>query len=161
MEDRMKDFQMFVKNIKNLYYITLNAINVALFKFFLRTFGKKVIAGCGHYTYLKDVVTFNGFASVIKITDKNVPYCHKCLEKMTIKCAWCGNPIFIGNRITLFSAKEIFKIPEYAVKNEDFPGGYVGCDRMSCCDMLGELIAFWTAPRKIELTDEYKKTLRL
>ncbi|HNV96929.1 MAG TPA: hypothetical protein PKL13_01260 [bacterium] len=107
------------------------------------------------------MVTFNGFSSIIEIMDNNVPYCHKCLEKMTIRCAWCGNPIFIGDLITLQNPKETFKIPDYAVKNKDFPGDYVGCHRLSCCDMLGELIATWNTPGQIELTEEYKRILGL
>lgn len=157
------DFHKWIQKINDLiiksFHQTLNFISISLTKFFLRTFGKKVLAGCGHSTYLKDVVTFNGTPRIIKILNKSVPYCHKCLEKMTIQCTWCGNPIFIGSRITLHSPGNKFIIPHYAIKNEDFPGGYVGCDRVSCCDMLGELIGFWTTPGKIELTEEYKKTL--
>ncbi|MDD4290323.1 MAG: hypothetical protein PHH83_03570 [Patescibacteria group bacterium] len=153
----MKIFQKLLEKLITFCYKTLYVIKIILIKFFLRTFRKKIPAKCGHYTHLKDVITFNGFSSIIKIMDKNVPYCHKCLEKMTIRCIWCGNPIFIGNLITLQNPKGTFKIPKYAIKNNDFPGGYVGCKRKSCCDMLGELIALWTAPGKIELVKEYKK----
>ncbi len=137
-----------------------NKIAIAITRFFLRIGQRKVVAKCGHKTYLKDIIIFSGKPKIIKINDKNIPYCHKCLEKMTIQCAWCGNPIFIGNRVTIHSPKETFIVPSYAVKHTTHPTGLIGCTRMSCCDMLGEMIGLWMPPGKVELTKEYKKVLK-
>ncbi|MBU1289698.1 hypothetical protein KKG85_00400, partial [Patescibacteria group bacterium] len=67
---------------------------MSLFSFFER----KIVAECGHTTKRKDKIVAFGEGTITEITfeDGKTPYCHQCLEKMAIRCAWCGHVIFIG-----------------------------------------------------------------
>lgn len=112
-------------------------------------FKKKIIANCGHETKEKDAVTAFGESTITKIPikDGKTEYCHRCLEKMAIKCAWCGGVIFIGAPITLYSpAKEDFKIPEHAVVYSKDPLKLVGCLRWKCADSGVDRVGFWLPP---------------
>lgn len=146
----MKKIKESLRRIFNIFAITATI-------FFVRIFRKKVLAKCGHETYLKDVVIYNEIPKIITIGIEKPSHCHQCLQKMTIRCACCGNPIFIGDRITINSPQNTYVIPKYAVKHNTYPTGLIGCTRISCCDMLGEMIGFWLPPGKVELTQEYKK----
>lgn len=150
-----------MKKLKESLRGVYNKIAIATTRFFIVIFRKKVVSKCGHTTYLKDVVVYDEIPRIIKINTQTPRYCHKCLQKMTIRCAWCGNPIFIGDRITINSPQETFVIPSYAIKRATYPNGLIGCTRMSCCDMIGEMIGFWMPPGKVELTEEYKNALGL
>ncbi len=89
---------------------------------FLNVFKKKIVAGCGHKTLKKDKVTAFGESceTTIPISNGNTAYCHRCLEKMAIRCAWCGKAIFIGDPVTLYSPKdEDLKMPDYAVLHNE------------------------------------------
>lgn len=113
---------------------------------------KKVIAQCGHPTKLMDRVNAFGETGIITITPgKNgkVEYCHRCLEKMTIRCAWCGNPIFIGNPVTLYTPAENYKIPEHAVICGSNPIRLVGCLGWNCADSGVDRAGFWIPPGKV------------
>lgn len=122
---------------------------------FLHTFfGRKIQATeCGHKTRIKDWVEAYGERIQIKIPVQNgkTLYCHKCLEKMTIRCAWCGKPIFISEPITLYSPMDKnFKTPEWAVQYDKELNSYVGCLRWDCepmaaCDRAG----FWYPPGQV------------
>jgi len=121
-------------------------------KLFFNIFRKKIMASCGHETLKKDKVTAFGKSAVIKIpiVDGKTDYCHRCLEKMAIKCAWCGNVIFIGSPVTLYMAtKKDFKIPEHAVIYNENPLQLVGCRR---CAELGsaDWMGYWVPPGKVQ-----------
>lgn len=111
------------------------------------------MAKCGHETKLEDKVS--AFGETITITmnfkaDNSLDYCHKCLGKMAARCAWCGKPIFIGGPITLYTPKETFKIPEYAVKFSENPTQLVGCPRTSCAETGADYAGFWIPPGKVK-----------
>ena len=77
-------------------------------------------------------------------------YCLECIGNMTIKCAWCGNPITIGRPITLYVPDKDFKVPDYAVRYiEGGVNALVGCFRMTCADGRG-LSGHWLPPGKVE-----------
>lgn len=76
-------------------------------------------------------------------------YCIECIGKMSIKCAWCGHPIVIGELITLHIPKKDSKVPDYAVHyTEDGVNALVGCSRMSCADGY-DLCGRWLPPGKV------------
>jgi hypothetical protein len=116
---------------------------------------RKILATqCGHKTKIKDWVHAFGEKSQIKVpvNDNKTLYCHACLEKMTIQCAWCGKPIFIANPVTLYSPRDKnHKMPEHAVQFNKEHNSYVGCLRWDCepmaaCDRAG----FWYPPGVVE-----------
>ena len=113
---------------------------------------KKVVAKCGHETKLKDEVVAFGETTITMIKsheDGTVDYCHKCLEKMAIQCAWCGKPIFIGDLITLYSPAGKFEVPNYAVKYNENPLQFVGCPRSNCADTGADYFGRWLPPGKV------------
>ena len=110
-------------------------------------------ADCGHKTKERDWLKAFSGKIVIKVPLKNgkTPYCHRCLEKMTIRCAWCGEPIFISNSITLYSPKypENFEILEGAVVYSQEPLRLVGCLRSNCAHTGGDRAGFWYPPGQV------------
>lgn len=106
-----------------------------------------MVAKCGHRTKLRDKVTAFGETVITKIKPKNgkIKYCHKCLEKMAIQCAWCALPIFIGDPITLYSPKDLChdKVPDYAVIFDEKLLQLVGCSRSNCASTGADYAGFW------------------
>ena len=105
-------------------------------------FKKKLTANCGHVTKEKNTIIVFGEKINITLSLENgkTEYCHKCIEKMAIRCAWCGHSILIGDPITLYSPRnKDFKIPPYATIFNKEPLQLVGCLRWDCAET--------TAPR--------------
>ncbi len=108
---------------------------------------------CKHKTKRKGVISSGGeiITMSMPLGEANRPeYCLDCVAKMTIRCAWCGSTIFIGDKVTLYTPKDTFKIPDYAVKyTENESKALVGCLRRNCsitgADMCGE----WVPPGKV------------
>lgn len=130
---------------KLMHYLTCIAIKIRR---------KNVLAQCGHLTKREDRLTAFGDTIFCKIPiDKNgrTPYCHCCLEVMTIRCAWCGSTIFIGDPVTLYSpADDSQEMPDYAVKYGN--DAYVGCLRWNCAESGADRSGFWYPPGKVHRT---------
>lgn len=121
-------------------------------KFFNIFKRKKIQAGCGHETKEKDRVTAfgEGCETQVPVIDGKTDYCHRCLERMAIKCAWCGKAIFIGDPITLYTPiDKDFKAPEYAVVHCNNPLQLVGCLRWNCAQTGADRAGFWYPPGKV------------
>lgn len=119
----------------------------------LTFFGGKIVADCGHKTKKKDKVTAYGESTVTGVPIKNgkTPYCHRCIEKMAIKCAWCGHVIFIGDPITLYTPRDKdFKVPEHAVAYRENPLQLVGCLRWECAETGADRAGFWLPPGAVQ-----------
>jgi len=113
---------------------------------------KKIVAGCGHETLKKDKVTAFGISceTKIPIVDGKTDYCHRCLEKMAIRCSWCGGVIFIGDPVTLYSPNDKnHKMPDYAVLHNKKDNSYVGCLRLNCAETGADRAGFWYPPGKV------------
>lgn len=123
-------------------------------------------AKCGHRTKRSGSVSAFGCTITTKMPmNKNgsVDYCLDCIGKMAIRCAWCGDPIFIGNPITLyspgpragfFSSKESsevqrareqddFVVPDGAAVYRENPLTLVGCLGWNCADTGADRAGFW------------------
>lgn len=101
---------------------------------------------CGHRTKRTGGVSAFGHRIVTKMPineDGSMDYCLDCIGKMAIQCAWCGNPIFIGRPITLYSPVGDFKVPEHAVIYEKEPLQLVGCLGWNCADSGADRAGFW------------------
>ncbi len=123
--------------------------------YFFRSLKRRMIDAtkCGHKTKIKDSVTAFGQTTVTQVPvskDGTTPYCHKCLEKMAIRCAWCGKPIFIGDPITLYSPMDKDrKMPDYAVVHNKEHNSYVGCFRWDCAQTGADRAGLWYPPGKV------------
>jgi hypothetical protein len=77
-------------------------------------------------------------------------YCLACIGAMAIRCAWCGKPITIGDRITLYVPDDKFTAPDHAVRgtgnNSD---ALVGCNRRTCADAC-DICGIWMPPGIVE-----------
>ncbi len=99
----------------------LREIEYSIRRFFAKK-GKAKICGheaCSIGKLSNSILEFNG---------DELLYCHECLDKMTIYCAWCGRYIEIGDPIILLHECEE-KTPN-PVKYEE---AYVACCR--CADL--------------------------
>lgn len=72
------------------------------------------------------------------------PPCWDCVRKAVIQCAWCGEPIFPSNPITLYTPNKEHEIPEYAVIYKREPLQLVGCLRWKCALTGGDRAGFWS-----------------
>jgi hypothetical protein len=118
---------------------------------FLNIFKKKYVGNvCKHRTLLSGEIRAQseGFLMKMPLEENGSPeYCLECIGKMSIRCAWCGEPIFIGDPVTLYKPVETFDVPEYAVPYGDSKC-FVGCLRATCadgCDRAG----FWVPPGEV------------
>ncbi len=115
---------------------------------------KKVLAKCCNVQIpIKDKISAFGkeITTEVPVKDGKTLYCHKCLGKMVIKCAWCGGVIFIGDPITLYSpVKKDFEIPEHAVIYKEKPLQLIGCLRWDCAETGADRMGFWLPPGKVE-----------
>jgi len=122
---------------------------------FLKRFITVRATECGHKTRLCDKIEVIGKDGEtknieIEITTIKPSHCHKCVEKMAIRCAWCGEPILVGDPITLYKPKDNFKIPEYAMVYKENTKQVVGCLRRKCCYSGADRSGFWVIPGKVE-----------
>lgn len=110
---------------------------------------RKYMAKCGHETKLKGKIEAYGKSTIMKINAESVPYCLDCLEKMTIRCPWCGGPIFIGEYITLYTpAHPDFNIVEGCVIYSKDPLQIVGCQY--CIQSAADYCGIWTPPGEVK-----------
>lgn len=101
---------------------------------------------CGHRTKRSGSVSAFGCTINTKMRrnrDGSVDYCLDCIGKMAIQCAWCGDPIFIGDPITLYTPRGEFKVPEHAVIYNNEPLQLVGCLSLNCAETGADRAGFW------------------
>jgi hypothetical protein len=117
---------------------------------FKRLFSRTYTATkCGHRTKKIGRVFAEGGteSAIVEMPlkkDGTIEYCVDCLGKMTVRCAWCSTPIYVGSPITLYtSTSKDFKIPEHAVVYKESPLQLVGCLMMDCADTGADCCGFW------------------
>lgn len=102
---------------------------------------------CKHRTKRCGSISVLGHTIIMKIPKNEsgaVNYCLNCIGKMTIQCAWCGDPIFIGEPITLYTpCDDDFQIPECAVIYNKKPLQLVGCLGWNCAETGADRAGFW------------------
>lgn len=102
---------------------------------------------CGHKTKRTGPMMVFGEQITMQMPinkDGTVDYCLDCLGKMSIHCAWCGEPISIGDPITLYTPRDKeFEVPEEAVIYTQEPLRLVGCLRWDCAHTGADRGGFW------------------
>ncbi|MEO7617209.1 MAG: hypothetical protein ABIS59_00020, partial [Candidatus Saccharibacteria bacterium] len=100
--------------------------------------GTLIATRCGHPTEVEGEVSAFGKITHTQMPspDGEVEFCLACIGDMAIRCAWCGEVIFIGDPVTLYSPERGFKAPEYAVEYKN--GQFVGCLSWDCADTGGD-----------------------
>lgn len=109
---------------------------------------------CGHLTMIRGSFTAFGetFSGRVPVVRGRTMYCHACLGKMSIRCAWCGRPIVPGHEVTLYLEQPGVKMPSYAVSYTHEDTGqraYVGC--LHCAEGgFGDAQGVWLPPGRVE-----------
>jgi hypothetical protein len=72
-------------------------------------------------------------------------FCGDCLTAMAIRCGWCGQTIFIGDPVTLYSRSngELPILPDRAVIYDQVRGTLVGCLGWDCADTGADRAGLW------------------
>lgn len=121
--------------------------------FFAKVFDATYTAQkCGHKTKLSGSFVAFGekHSGHLKLEGGKVDYCIECIRKMTIRCAWCGKSIVIGDPVTLYMPNDKgFVIPDYATVYQKEPLQLVGCLRWGCADTGADRAGFWVAPGRV------------
>lgn len=105
-------------------------------------------AQCGHKTAIHGVVRTADASQITSIREDPIPYCHRCLEKMAIRCAVCGNIIFIGDTVSLPFRKTID--PGSTWFDEDKKVA-VACCRDTCIDTIALTAGRWFPPGEVSM----------
>lgn len=137
-----------------LEYKTKNYLHMELIKDLLALISRKnpdeIKCKCGHHSKLAKEMHIHGKTSHLEINYRpfrRPPYCLDCVEKVAIICPWCGEPIFIGEYVTLYTPNNPnFKIPEGAVIYSKEPLQLVGCQRSNCAQSGADYCGIWEAP---------------
>lgn len=101
---------------------------------------------CGHRSKRCGRVSAFSYDLMTKMpkNDKgSIDYCLDCIGKMAIRCAWCSNPIFIGQPVTLYTPPSDFQIPAHAIVYSQDPLRLVGCLGWDCADTGAARAGFW------------------
>ncbi len=119
------------------------------------------LAECGHLTKRTDFLDEGVLLKMPKNNKGTFDYCHECLKKMTIKCTWCQEKIYIGDRITLYVAEEDFMAPDGAVCYNEEKRQYVGCLSYDCADSAADIQGIWMPPGKVmRIPSPFEKALK-
>ncbi len=81
--------------------------------------------------------------AVPRTGEGKVHYCLDCLSKMSIRCATCGDVIFVGDTI---STGEVVGKPAFdnIVRDPKYPEYYIGCaSNRACCPDIDYLAGHW------------------
>lgn len=111
---------------------------------------------CGHQTKLVGVINDGKEDCLMRmqVAESERPeYCLKCVGEMSIQCAWCGEPIVIGEPITLYVPRDGTGIPAPARVVPYIENGqmaYVGCLGWGCADSGADVCGRWMPPGKVE-----------
>lgn len=129
-----------------------------MLNFFVRLWfrlGGRIQAKCSHSTKRIDRVSAFGQTTRTTIIPKKgeaPDFCHRCLEKMAICCAWCGKVIFIADPVTLYTPRDkSYQPKEHFKKYKDNPLQYVGCLKMNCAQTGADRAGFWMPPGQVLL----------
>lgn len=101
---------------------------------------------CGHKTRRIGDIDVFGEKRLIKMSrneDGSVRYCLDCIGKMSIRCGWCGEPIIVGEMVTLYIASKEYKLPPHAVFYDVEKRTVVGCERMNCAGTGSCYVGRW------------------
>jgi hypothetical protein len=116
--------------------------------FYCANFGRTYLCKCGHRAKWKTRLVVNGREGLYTLANKE--YCPQCFAGAAIKCAWCGDTIFPGDPITLYTPKKDFAIPEHAVVHKTDPLELVGCFDWNCAESGADRRGFWVMPGKVQ-----------
>lgn len=101
---------------------------------------------CGHRTRSKGVVQAYGEQTIMQMPrhhDGSIDWCLGCIEAMTIRCALCGKPIFIGDLIALPVWGSPSPLPSFGVVYGGTPLRVVACLRVGCADSGADCAGSW------------------
>ena len=104
---------------------------------------------CKHSTKLHGLINDGQKNIIWKLSladNKNPDYCLNCVEKMSILCAWCNQPITFGSLITLYKYDDRTFIPKHAVYHHE---AVVGCLRQNCAHEKEDVRGIWVGKVKI------------
>lgn len=102
---------------------------------------------CGHKTHKKGFMKDGKHTTVMDMPlakNGKPDYCLKCIGNMSIRCAWCGGSIIIGNPVTLYIPTDTYDVPDYAIHyKKDNSKAVVGCLGWDCADTGADRSGFW------------------
>ena len=103
-------------------------------------------AKCGHAMTRVGVVDLHDETHQFEYSgDPNEsPCCWDCFAKMSIQCAWCGEPILIDDPITLYTPRDTTDVAAHAVVYQKDPLQLVGCMAWECASTGADRAGFWT-----------------
>jgi hypothetical protein len=77
-------------------------------------------------------------------------YCLDCVSKMSIRCAWCAEPIHVGDEISFYSPIEPYLSRRSPIIGHTKVGGrYIGCTKCKLQKSDSGPSGIWSLPGKV------------
>lgn len=106
---------------------------------------------CGHKTRISGSVVIFGkhVAFRLPVKDGQTQYCLECIGKMAVRCASCGEPVIVGDTVTLRAPIAGRRLVESNGCKSDGAGRYIGCYR--CGHTRSDGVGFLVIPGKVRI----------
>ena len=131
-----------------------NRCRILRAKTYVSTYSGTKTKGCGYVSAFGE----SRFLILSENAQGTVSFTVREIQDSTIRCAWCGKPIFARDGITLLTPmreipgttewhglpkreripKAEANLKEYAVVYNEDPLQLVGCTRDTCCDLMDQ-----------------------
>lgn len=87
---------------------------------------------------------------------EEIEYCSRCLEKMSIRCAFCGEPIFVGDAVGLYAPSGASNLPEFGEPYSLAPLEFIVCQRAGCAEKA-KPVGIWVPAKSEKPAGRIKK----
>lgn len=134
------------------FNLLVAAVIAAVFVGWLGFFRTVRATKCGHRTLVRGTIEAFGELKnyMLPVEEGVAEYCLDCLSAMTIRCAWCDQPIFIDDPVTLRDVSADWTLTSHAklsLRDEhDQRGRYIGCFRRTCVRTIDHPDGYWLPP---------------
>ncbi|MEN9647234.1 MAG: hypothetical protein RLY57_38 [Candidatus Parcubacteria bacterium] len=149
------DFRLNSMKTPHRRKLTFQYLRLIIWNIFVTCFGKNYKANkCGHKTKRQGCLTVFGDKHYtymrMPLAENETPdYCLECIGKMSIRCAWCGEPIHIGDPvIASIPLSPTFELPAgaHSFRGDEGETVVLGCLRWDCADSGIFRNGFWNPP---------------
>jgi hypothetical protein len=77
----------------------------------------------------------------MRLINGRLPFCTACYARLAVPCAWCCQPIFLGDPVTLYTRVATYTPPAEAICYDGQQ--FVGCLRAGCAMTAADRSGFW------------------
>jgi hypothetical protein len=118
-----------------------------------------VASVCEHETKVKGLITTPFGAVTVYRMPPQPDYCLRCLGQMSVQCACCGKPVWIGDKVTLYQPDRASKLPKYVYRLHKDSNYFVACTRSECAKTRKSVSGRWLPPGEVKCDSSPTETV--